>query len=240
VWSWTESERVLNGWVEWAKTAPDEVTTSIRILQTPDLEDIPEPLRAKQIIAIDGVVAGLDEAAAAEVIAPLRALGPDIDTFASIPAAALVRLHADPEGPTPGTSESAVFGPLDADAISALVGVAGPGSDSPLMIVELRQLGGALARPADGAGALSHVDGDFLLFAGGLAATPEMEAVTTAAARRVLWTLSPWANGRHYLNFAETRVDASAGYRPESYDRLLAVRAAYDPDGRMHANHEID
>jgi FAD/FMN-containing dehydrogenase len=240
VWDWAQSERVLNGWIAWSKTAPDEVTTSIRILQTPDIEDVPEPLRGKQIIAIDGAVAGLGEAAAADVVAPLRAMGPDIDTFATIPAAALVRLHGDPEGPTPVTSDTMVVGELDEVAIQALVGVAGPGSNSPLMMVELRQLGGALGRPAVGSGALSHLDGEFVLFAGGLAITTEIEAVSSTAARRVMQTMTPWSNGRQYLNFAETEVDPSAGFGAETYARLRAVRETYDPDNRMHANHEID
>ena len=84
------------------------------------------------------------EEEANEILAPLRELGPEIDTFATVPAASLVRLHMDPEPPMPVIGDGVMVDALDADAIAAMVVVAGPGTDSPLIIVELRQLGGTL------------------------------------------------------------------------------------------------
>ena len=43
--------------------------------------------------------------------------------------------------------------------------MAGPGTDSPLIMVELRQLGGALRERKPGAGALGSLDGSFAFFA---------------------------------------------------------------------------
>lgn len=116
-WDWPHSERVLSRWAEWAVEAPDAVTTSVRILQLPAL---PESLRGRQIVIIDGAVLAGD-VEAERILAPLRELGPDVDTFARVPAASLVRLHLDPEGPTPVASSTAMlsrncrrrpFGPL--------------------------------------------------------------------------------------------------------------------------------
>ena len=50
-------------------------------MQLPPLAEIPEPIRGRSIVLIDGAVQG-DPA----VIEPLRALGPEIDTFAMVPA----------------------------------------------------------------------------------------------------------------------------------------------------------
>ena len=240
VWDWSEAERVLSTWLAWAATAPDEVTTSWRILQVPDIDEAPEPLRGRNVVVIDGAVSGLDEAAAAAVIAPLRALAPELDLWATIPAAALARVHGDPEEPTPVASGSALLGPLGADAVAALLAAAGPGSGSELFMVELRQLGGALAREPEGAGALARLDGDFALYAASMAPTPVLEAAGLAAAARLVETLAPWSAGGHYLNFAEQRVGARGAFGAETYARLRAVRATYDPDGRMAANHPID
>src|SRR5215213_3648122 len=94
LWDWSEAARVLRTFAAWAAGAPDHVTTSLRIMQFPVMDEIPEPLRGRSVVMIDGAVQG-DPA----VLEPLRALAPEIDTFATVPAASLVRLHQDPEEP---------------------------------------------------------------------------------------------------------------------------------------------
>ena len=61
------------------------VSTSARMLQIPPLPDIPEFLRGRQIVVIDGAVLG-NEDEANEILAPFRELDPEIDTFAHRPA----------------------------------------------------------------------------------------------------------------------------------------------------------
>lgn len=52
--------------------------------------------------------------------------------------------------------------------------------------------------------------------------------------------MKPFATGAVYLNFigdeGEDRVRAGYG---ESYDRLAAVKAEYDPDNVFHRHHAI-
>jgi FAD/FMN-containing dehydrogenase len=238
VWDWTAAERVLPVWAAWAEEAPDAVTTSFRILQLPPIPEIPEPVRGRSLVVIDGAVLGTDEEAAA-ILAPLRALRPEMDTFGRVPPSALIRLHMDPEGPTPGASETRLLGSMPAEAVEAFLAAAGPGSGSALLSAELRQLGGADGRPAEDAGALPCIDGAFLLFGVGIAAGPEMTAAVVASAERLIGSLAPWGNGREYLNFVERTVDPSVGYRPDRYERLRAIRSAYDPSGLFRANHSI-
>jgi FAD/FMN-containing dehydrogenase len=233
LWDWAEAERVLTAWAAWAADAPEHVTTSLRIMQLPPLDEIPAPLRGRAIVMIDGAVTG-DPA----VLGPLRALAPEIDTFGPLPAAALARLHQDPEQPVPSVSESALVRELPADAIAALLAVAGPGSGSPLLSVELRQGGGALRRAQPGAGALATIDADFILFAFGMAISPDMGALMGTHARAVKDALRPWLTGAHYLNFAEQPVDTAATYGP-AIERLRAVKARVDPDNLIRANHAL-
>ena len=47
-------------WADWAPEAPDEVTTSFRFLNLPPLPTIPEPLRGRSLVVIDGAVLGCD------------------------------------------------------------------------------------------------------------------------------------------------------------------------------------
>jgi len=238
VFDGSRAAEVLRTWGAWAGDAPDEVTTSWRVLNVPPIEEMPPPFRGRTIVVIDGAVMGTDEEAE-KALAPLRALGPEMDTFERQPTAALIRLHMDPEGPTPAVSDSLVLDSLPDAAIDALVGATGPGSGSTLILAELRQLGGALGRAHEGAGALPALPGQFLFLAVGIAATPEMAAKSQADATRAAEAVAPWQNRTYYLNLAEHTVDAAKGYDEESYARLQALRARLDPTGLMVANHPI-
>ena len=175
LWDQEHAEKVLRTWAAWTETAPDCVSTSFRMMNLPPMPELPPFLRGRQLVVIDGAVLADDEEAAA-VIADLRALEPEMDTFARVPAASLSRLHMDPEGPTPGVSASTMLADLPDAAIETFLALTGRGSGSTLLAAELRQLGGALARPAEGAGALPMLDGKFVLFGVAIAMTPEMGA----------------------------------------------------------------
>ena len=86
VWDRSETERVLRRWVQWTADAPDEVTTSFRVLNLPPLPEIPEPFRGRQLVIIDGAVLASDERSI-EILAALRELKPELDTFARVPRA---------------------------------------------------------------------------------------------------------------------------------------------------------
>jgi FAD/FMN-containing dehydrogenase len=239
VFDGTRAGEVLRAWRDWTEGAPDEVTTSFRILNIPPIPEMPEPFRGRTIVVVNGAVLSDDDEAAAAVIAPLRALGPEMDTWVRQPAAELARLHMDPEGPTPGVSSSLVLESLPDAAVDAFVAVTGPGSGSSLIAAELRQLGGALGRPAPEAGALPRLEGAFAYFGVAIAATPEMAAKGEADAKRAAEAVAPWQTGTYYLNLAEESVDVSKGYDRESYARLQALRAETDPTGLMVSNHPI-
>ena len=238
VWDWQHAERVLTAWAEWAVDGPDSVTTSFRILQLPPFPEIPEPFRGRNWVVIDGAVLA-DDPGAEAIVAPLRALHPEFETFARVPTSSLIRLHMEPEGPTPSVTSSTVLGALPERAIKAFIDLAGPGSGSSLMVAELRQLGGALARPAQNAGALPTLDGQFIAFAATIAATPEIGRLGERDAHQLMAALAPWATGGEYLNFTERSLDTSAAYDRDSWLRLRSVRTAWDADGLFLANHVI-
>jgi FAD/FMN-containing dehydrogenase len=236
VWDAADAGRVLRRWAAWAAEAPDSVTTSFRIIAVPPLPEMPEPFRGRTIAMIDGAVLADAEAGAA-VLAPLTELGPEMNTFASVPAGDLTRLHNDPEGPSPSVSGSSLLGELPDAAVEALL-AAGPGADSSLVLAELRQLGGALGRPHPDGGALSMLPGRFAFFCVTVAPTPELAERGSVDTRRAVDALSPWQVGS-YLNLTEAPVDTSTGYAAADWDRLRAVRATVDPDGLFLANHQV-
>jgi FAD/FMN-containing dehydrogenase len=238
MWDQSHAEKVLPVWARWTETAPDCVTTSFRLLNLPPLPELPEFIRGRSLVVIDGAVLA-EDAEAEQIIGELRALEPELDTFARVPALSLTRLHMDPEDPTPGVSSSSILDDLSEAAVETYLRVAGPGSGTTLLSAELRQLGGALARPADGAGALPMLDGKFVLFAVAVAMTPEMGAQGYADATALVDGMSSYSSGRDYLNFAEERVDMRKSFPLETWKRLKGIRSAVDPSGRIQANHAI-
>jgi FAD/FMN-containing dehydrogenase len=234
-WDWTAAERVLPVWAEWATGAPDEVTTSFRLFRVPDLPEMPDGVRGRNVALLDGAVVGNADAAA-ELLAPLRALQPDLDTFQDRAVRELPRLHLDPEGPTPAYIESRVLDGLPCTAVDALLAAVGPDSGSSLAFAELRQLGGALARPAARPGALDGLPGAFLALALGVDPDPGALPRIRADAARMLDAVAPWDAGRQYLPMRHEGAGQSA-WGIESYARLQAVRAAADPTGMFVPTH---
>ena len=115
----------------------------------------------------------------------------------------------------PGLGGAMSLGALDAEAVAALLEVAGPGTDSPLISVELRQLGGALRRRVPGAGAQGSLDGSFAFFAVGVPMGPGVAEAIMARVDALKAALAPWDSGATFVNFADTRktlADAIGGH----------------------------
>lgn len=236
IWPAERAAEVVHRWAEWTHTAPDVASTSLRLMNLPPLPDLPPFLSGRKLVVIDGAILGPDQEAA-ELLAPLRELRPEMDTFTRMPAAALTRIHMDPEGPTPSVSASSLLGTFPPAAIEAFLAAAGPESGSSVLSAEIRQLGGALARPADAA--LAQLEGEYLAFFVAIAATPEMGRQGQLDANRAVAALAPWANGARFLNFDDNLVDVAAGYAAQAWQRLQAVRGAVDPGRRLLANHAV-
>jgi FAD/FMN-containing dehydrogenase len=235
-WDATAVERLLPAWIDWCADAPEEATTSFRLLQVPPLDHIPRELHGRHLAIVDGAVLG-DDAFAAEVLAPLRALAPEFDSVARVPAPSLIRLHLEPEGPMPAYASSTLVGGLPDAAIAAVLDTVGPGSGTLLAVAEIRQLGGALGRPDPAGGALSYLDGAFLALGVGFEGGPGDWPAQRASAAAFLGALEPWATGRKYLPMHDDQVDTRKVFPPGVHARLSAIRHAVDPHGLFVAPH---
>lgn len=236
VWAAERGAEVLSAYREWAAAAPVEVTSDIRFRNMPPLDMVPEPLRGKSLISIDAAFLGATEAGE-ELIAPLRELGdPVVDSFAAITVGDLGRLHGDPEQPVPGRSDGFMLRELDDDAIAAFAELGGP---SPLMGLELRQLGGALRSAAPGNGALASLDAEYALFGVGAVMAPDAKRAIDAHLDAAIEKLGPWTAACKFPNFAERPGDTGDCFGGETYRRLRELKGRYDPDDRFHPNRPI-
>ncbi|WP_036726317.1 FAD-binding oxidoreductase [Patulibacter minatonensis] len=232
-WPIERAREVLGAWRDWCAVAPESISTSARLMRFPPDPALPEPLRGAALVVVDGAFVG-PAADAEAVVAPLRAICPMLDTFGPAPLEALTQLHMDPPVPVPAISTHALLSEADDHVLDALVATAGADSGTSATVVELRQLGGALARPT-GVGAQRTIDAGFLFFALGVLGGPadpatigtDLTAIAARVASRAVGT---------FPNFVES-PDGDVAPESSVGDRLSDIKTRLDPAGVVQAAH---
>jgi FAD/FMN-containing dehydrogenase len=230
---------VLSGYRRWVRTIPDELGSSIALTRFPWQPDLPEELRGRFVVHVRIAYPG-PAADGEELVRPLRRIAlPLLDTIVDRPYPTSAEIHRDPTEPFALTEASTCLRELDEDAADELVHLAGPDSTCPLRLVELRHLGGALARPPQVPNAVGNRDAGFLLYTAGVADTAD----AAQYGQLVLDRMRPWSTGGTLPNFLGT-ADATpervrAAYPPDDYRRLVQVKRAYDPENLFRITHNI-
>ena len=121
----------------------------------------------------------------------------------------------------PSLGHHRVLAGLPDDAISAIIDIAGPDSGAPLLLAELRHLGGALRRPAENSGALEKLDGEFVMLGVGMLMDPALREPITGSLDKLAEAMNPWAADGGFFNYAERpcEVDAICPPRPARASR---------------------
>lgn len=227
LWDASRAAEVSHAWAAWTAAAPESATSALRIMNLPPLPELPPFLSGRSVVVIDGAILETD-AAASTLLTPLRALAPEIDTFARIPAADLVAVHMDPPEPTPAVTVHSVLAELPAEAVDAFLAA---GAVPGVFFAELRHLGGAIARRPEHAGAVGSVVGAYLAHTAAMVPAPEAMPAADAAVKAGLATLDPWRAEALVLTFVDGGgVDHAAGFG-DALARLRELRRRFDPNG---------
>jgi len=230
---------VLHAWSAYVDTLGDETTTYARFLQFPPLEEIPEPMRGGRFVNVEIVHLGGEDDGVA-VSQAIRDLGPAMELAGMHDAESLNHFHLDPEEPVPAVGGAhLMLERFDAEAVDAFVAAGGADSRSPLLLLELRHLEGALSRRSPGAGVLGRFDGKLAMYGAGMAMDADMAVAVESHLEKVEALMAPWDNGSRYLNFTEHPSDPRLFYTRDAYERLRAVKAAVDPGDVFQSNHPI-
>jgi hypothetical protein len=231
---------VLRSLVPVLLAAPDELTAMPTIKLASPNPAIPEEHHGRPVVYLSVAWSGRPEAGE-RALAPLRALGaPLADTVSWQPYPALFSPVDRDEVPTWGVSSRGVF--LDAfdDATIDVIERRLTEADAPDSIVQLRVLGGAMARVPCDETAFGWRDRPVLLWI----VTPYEELGQADAIER--WTAAfradlPADVAATYVNFmGDEGADAVRdAYPASSYARLRELKRRYDPDNVFRANHNI-
>jgi FAD/FMN-containing dehydrogenase len=232
---------LLEAYRQWTATVPDEMNSSVALIPFPDDPQVPEPMRGRRIWHVRIACTGSPEAGE-RIVEPLRQAGPLLlDSLRDMPYEHSAEIHDDPPVPMPWAADVAMLTDLDADAVRTVREHTGPGAALPA-VVELRHLGGALARKPPHPNAVGHRDARFML-AVVIPLTDVAPADARAFLERVFTDLKPWTCGR-YLNFmghgdAADQERTRTAYTADDHRRLTALKAAYDPRNVFRHNYNI-
>ena len=231
---------VLRRLVPTLLAAPDELTAMPTIMLAPEDPAIPDTHRGRPVVYLSVAWSGPPDAGEAALV-PLRALAtPMSDTIAPKPYPELFPPVDPDEGPTWAISSRALFlDTLDDAMIDAIERrLTEPGA--PEAIVQLRVLGGAMARVPGDATAFGWRDRPALLWL----ITPDKDLARAAA--NEAWTAAfraelPADGPATYVNFmGDEGADAVRNaYPASSYARLRELKRRYDPDNVFRANYNI-
>jgi FAD/FMN-containing dehydrogenase len=227
----------ITGFLEATQGAPEELSTIGNVMIAPPMPMIPEEAHGKPVLmGLFAYVGPVDQGE--EVLAPFRALG--------TPYADMLRPMRYPElyeGPEPearfaaGTNFFAdSLEPAHAEAILEQL----PQSTAPMKAIQLRVLGGAMARVPNDATAFAHRDRNLMV---------NVAAMFVEEAERE--THQAWVDGLAsslgkngaggYVGFLgeEDEESLRAAYPGGTWERLRGLKRRYDPENLFHLNHNI-
>lgn len=227
------ARQIAHRYREWISGAPDELTSAITFMNFPPVEDVPEPMRGMSFAIVRGAFIGTDEEGRRLLQFWRDWRSPVIDAWERMPFTDVAAISNDPIEPLAGMATTAFLDDINDDVIEVLArAIFETDGPSPLMMAEIRHAGGAIARAPEHESAYSNRTRRHVLELVGVVPEPAAMVNLEAFAADVKSALTPHLAPGIYLNFLEgkeKRNRTRAAFPPETWDRLRAVKARYDP-----------
>ena len=227
----SEAATVLQGWADYLRTAPEELTSVV---------DFANPFAGGPEAPVEIHVAfdGDDPQLAARAIDPIRRLGTVTgDDIALHPYADTL---ADGATPPPGLQFATRSAFADKESVPEVLQILAEvraSERSPFITV--RSVSGVVSRVPDDATAYAHRQAELMFVTTTAGPEPALEAARPAL--EAIWgRLAPHVNGA-YANFLASAAeeDVAAIYPAQTYQRLAVVKRQYDPGNLFARNHNI-
>lgn len=219
LWPAEQAAPVLDAYRELTATAPDQLTAWYRLRRFPG---------SAPLVAVDATFLG----AAAEGEALLRGLdkieGRLSDSRGRLTVVDLGDITEEPTEPGPAVWRAELLTALDDEAAARLL----DRPIDPLTTVQIRHLGGALARPNDSAA--GHVDEPYALYMLGIPADGVRERQAS-----LVRALTSYTTGRKPFNLLASGEGAACAFPADTLARLRAIKRARDPYGVFRSNYPV-
>jgi hypothetical protein len=209
--------------------APETLTSSVGMVGLPPVDAVPEPLRGKHVLHVR---LASTEPLEPVLLDPLRAIGPLLDRVGEVPAAEVGSIYGDPDFPHAYVGDNVLLDGLPPELLDAVRRLAGPAAEVPC-VVDIRHLGGAMARPPEVANAVPYREATHILRV--LSPATDVDAAR-AVHHAVFEAAASVAVGRAAV-FGYGPVDRDSSLPalrdPTTAARLSQVRSVFDPEGRF-------
>ena len=239
IWAGDAAFDVARVYRDLAFDAPDELGSGLVMLSGPPEEFVPVHLHGRTVVAVALLWAGPDIADGESVIAPLRALQPEVDLVGPMPYADFQCMLDDPPGfRNYWTADYHDSFPDDALEVFVKYGADRP---SPQTQQILLPWGGAVARVGEGDTPMANRTAQWVSHPFAVWESPADDDAAIAWARNFRRDISSFTNGGVYLNFIgdEGQDRIRAAYGEEKYRRLAEIKAEWDPENVFRGNQNI-
>ena len=234
------SREVLRGYLDYAASAPEDLTTIANLMHAPPFPHVPPERVGEPVLSIlvswTGSVADGERA-----LAPLRALAtPVADAVRPIPYPEIYRFTAHQAAPHAASIRMMFADELSDAALDAAL-AANERATSPFSLIQFRGLGGAMARVGSDATAFAHRQRRYFVAIIGIWLDAAEDAAVHQAWTAALWqTIRPEGSGV-YVNFLEEEGEARIrdAYPPATFARLAEVKRRYDPGNLFRFNQNV-
>ena len=235
-----DAHDLLRAFRDWAGDAPDEITGLVNLTTAPPLPVIPEEWHGKKVAAFIATSTGPVDDGDALVRAIRGVAEPIVDLLGPMPYQ-MIQTLIDPLW---GKGIHAYFkatnlARLDDELIGRLCELH-LGAPGPQCEIHVHQMGGSVARVAEGATAFAERSMPFVLNAVTGWHDPDVSTAHTDWARAVIAAASDASTGRAYVNFLGDADAARTSYGDETYARLVSLKNRYDPTNVFRLNQNIE
>ena len=232
---------VLRGYRDFIEAAPDEVCGAATVMHAPPAPFVPGEFVGRPAVGIVALYVG-DPAEGLAALAPLRDLGPvAAEAIGAMPYTAVNSMidAGNPWG-VRGYFKAAFMDELTDGAVDDLIGL-GEMLPSPLTTIIVEPLGGAFARVGEEDTALGNRDAKWIWHDLTMWMDPADDAANLAFTRHAALTLAPHSRAASHPNFVSDTGDerVRSFYGPAVYERLVALKRAWDPENVFHLNQNI-
>ncbi|MCP9621255.1 FAD-binding oxidoreductase [Nocardia otitidiscaviarum] len=219
------AEQVWETFQELTADAPAELSVWFQRVQIPN---------SPELVGLDLAYLGAVEQGR-ELVAAIDRLGGAVsDNRGPLSVDRIGEITAEPTDPSPALSHAELLTDLGAEVTKILVRE----PVAPLLNIQVRHLGGALATANPAGGARGPVAEPYLLYLLGLG-LPQLRAAVSEKLRAVVDALGEHAPGRKPYTFLGAADTAAAAFDDAALARLRAVKRERDPHGVIRANFPV-
>lgn len=239
-----KAREVFAHYQQWITTAPDELTSSVLLMNFPPIPAMPEFLRGQSFVMVRGCYCGPVEQGEA-LLEHWRAWQrPVIDDFKLMPFSQVATISNDPVDPMPSAGSGAWLRDVNAEIADILTHyLLGQGGPSPLVFAEIRHAGGAISKVDPASAAYGNRDAMHILQIIGGAWSPQLIEAVEQHIGGLLQDLSPYLHGGVYMNFLDgeqARTRTRQGFSPQAFNRLKDLKTKYDPQNRFSHSYDFN